>query len=197
MESTGKSVNLQGETVNYNTGPIIWGTDGNSGQHAYYQLLHQGTAFVPIDFILARQSHYAVDHQQMLLYANCLSQAQALMQGRSLAQAQAQLKTEGLDEQQAAVLAPHLVMPGNHPSNILLMEKITPFHLCSLLALYEHKTYVQSCLWNINCFDQWGVELGKEIARDIAKTLADPRCAADYDSSTQGLIALYQEGLPA
>lgn len=188
MESNGKSVRIDGTPVNLATGPVIWGGVGCNGQHAYHQLLHQGTHFIPADFIVPVVSYNpVVDHHQWL-YANCLSQSQALMRGKTLAEAQHELRALGLSEAQIQALAPHKVIPGNRPSNTLVIDRINPGRLGALVALYEHKVFVQSVIWGINAFDQWGVELGKELGKDVYEHLTGYDQPEAADSSTQGLI---------
>ncbi len=171
MESLGKSVNNQGEFIDYPTGLVLWGTEGTNGQHSFHQLLHQGTVFTPVDFIALQKSPYPLgDHHRHLL-ANCIAQSQALMQGKSLEQAQAELLAAGCSEAEVAQLAPHKVVPGNRPNTMLTLEELNPENLGALIALYEHKVYCLGVLNNINPFDQWGVELGKQLSGPIFETL--------------------------
>ncbi|MDF2691502.1 MAG: glucose-6-phosphate isomerase, partial [Gammaproteobacteria bacterium] len=193
MESNGKSVNLEGQSVNYATGPIIWGGVGTNGQHAFHQLLHQGTPLVPVDFIMPLKSHHPVGEHHAALFANCLAQAQAFMQGKNLNEAYQELIKQGLSEQAAKALAPHKVIPGNKPNNMIIAEQFTPRSLGALVALYEHKIFVQSVIWNINAFDQWGVELGKQLGEPILASLLGKNSDTHYDSSTQKLIAYYKQ----
>jgi glucose-6-phosphate isomerase len=168
MESNGKSVNRQGSTVDYATAPLIWGGVGTNGQHSFYQWLHQGTSAFSADFMAPLESHYPLGQHHAVLLANFLAQPEALMHGRSLAEAQALCQAAGVTQPALLeIMAPARVFPGNHPSNTLLYQKLTPRTLGTLIALYEHVTFVQSVLWNINPFDQWGVELGKEICSRI------------------------------
>ena len=191
MESNGKSVDIDGTPTDYTTGPIIWGGAGANGQHAYHQLLHQGTRLSPADFIIPLQSHNPVANHHAILFANCLSQTQALMQGKTEQEAKEELLDSGLSEQEANKLAPHKVIQGNRPSNTLLFDRATPRTVGALIALYEHKVYVQGAIWNINSFDQWGVELGKQLGNEILhKLLKEPSTNA-LDASTEGLINLY------
>jgi len=195
MESNGKSVDIYGRPLNYQAGPIIWGGVGSNGQHAYHQLLHQGTQFAPCDFILPLMSHNAVDHFHDLLASNCFSQSQALMQGKSLQEAVTELKAEGKTQEQIAVLAPQKVIPGNRPSNTLYFDKSTPKVIGALIALYEHKVFVQGQIWGVNSFDQWGVELGKQLGDQVhADLMATPgeKQKNDFDASTQGLIDVFR-----
>ncbi len=191
MESNGKSVNLEGKPVDYTTGPIIWGGVGANGQHAYHQLLHQGTRLSPADFIIPLQSHNPVANHHAILFANCLSQTQALMQGKNEQEAKQELLDSGLSETEASKLAPHKVISGNKPSNTILFEKATPRTIGALIALYEHKVYVQGAIWNINSFDQWGVELGKQLGNEILSKLLTESSDSQLDASTEGLIELY------
>ena len=193
MESNGKRVTQQGKPVDYQTGPILWGGVGANGQHAYHQLIHQGTRLIPADFIIPLQSHNPVEDHHAILFANCLSQARAMMAGKTEAEAKRELMQSGMDEMAARALAPHKVIPGNQPSNILLMEQITPQTLGALIALYEHRTFVQSVIWDVDCFDQWGVELGKQIGNEILPRLqGEAQGEADSDSATDNLIALFR-----
>jgi len=195
MESNGKSVDAQGERVlSYTTGPVVWGAPGTNGQHAFYQLLHQGTRLVAADFIASIRTHNPLgDHQDKLL-ANCFAQAEALMRGRSEADVLSELERAGKNAAQRKQLAPHRVFQGNRPSNMFLMEKLTPRALGRLIALYEHKVFVQGVIWNINSFDQWGVELGKVLAGNILTELTGQGTAGSHDASTAGLIARYIKG---
>ncbi len=188
MESNGKSVTVDGSTVDYHTGPIIWGGVGTNGQHAFHQLLHQGTHFAPCDFILPMQSHNPIDNFHAMLASNCLSQSQALLQGKSEKQALAELLASGMDSVQAAALAKQKVIPGNRPSNTLYFPRTTPKSLGALLALYEHKVAAQGMLWDVNSFDQWGVELGKQLGDKVLHALEDPNYSNGFDGSTSGLI---------
>ncbi|MDO8953925.1 MAG: glucose-6-phosphate isomerase [Gammaproteobacteria bacterium] len=193
MESNGKSVTLDGKPVTYATGPVIWGGVGTNGQHAFHQLLHQGTPLVPVDFIIPVQTHNPTGEHHAALYANCLAQSQALMQGKTWDEAYAELIRQGLSEENAKRLATHKVIPGNKPNNMLLTEKFTPETIGALIALYEHKIFVQSVIWNINAFDQWGVELGKQLGEPIFKSLLNKNEPNQYDSSTQNLIARFKK----
>jgi glucose-6-phosphate isomerase len=185
MESNGKRVDLEGHPVDYQTGPIVWGQPGTNGQHAFFQLLHQGTKLVPCDFIgFCRSLNPLGDHHDQLL-ANLLAQTQALAFGKT----EAEVRAEGVPEP----LAPHRTFPGNRPSNTLLMEELTPESLGSLVALYEHKVFVQGTIWNVNSFDQWGVELGKALAKRILPELvAAEEPVLAHDSSTNALIRRYR-----
>lgn len=187
MESNGKSVNRQGQKIDYATAPVIWGDAGTNGQHAYHQLLHQSNLTVPADFILpVKVSHNLADHHKRLA-AHCFAQTQALMQGKTLAEATEELLAQGFTEQQAAGLAPHKVSPGNKPSNTLLLPELSPYYLGALIALYEHKVFCQGILWQINSFDQWGVELGKQLSGPIYQALNHQQ-TSNLDGSTLSLI---------
>ena len=194
MESNGKSVHFDGKSVEHATGPIIFGEPGTNGQHAFFQLLHQGTEVVPIDFIVAAEPTAADAHHHNLLFANCIAQSEALMRGRSRAEVEAMLRGQGLSAAEVAALAPHKVFAGNRPSSTILYRSLTPRNLGRLVALYEHKVFVQSAIWDINPFDQWGVELGKELCNRLAPIVADKHAATDgLDGSTAGLIAARRE----
>jgi glucose-6-phosphate isomerase len=192
MESNGKSVRQDGSPVTCTTGPVIWGGVGCNGQHAYHQLLHQGTQLIPADFIVPVVSYNPLADHHHWLYANCLSQSQALMLGKTRAEAEAELRAQGLPEEEIQRLAPHKVIPGNRPSNTLVVERIDPRRLGALVALYEHKVFVQSALWGINAFDQWGVELGKDLGRNVYQSLVGSQDANGEDASTQGLIEYFR-----
>lgn len=188
MESNGKRITRGGKAVDYATGAVVWGEPGTNGQHAFYQLLHQGTQTVSADFLAPCQSHYpAGDHHRMLL-ANFLAQTEALMTGKTEQEAYAELASQSTDAETIAQLAPHKVFPGNRPTTSILFKKLTPQTLGSLIALYEHKVFVQSVIWNINPFDQWGVELGKQLAGKILTELERNAPVTSHDASTNGLI---------
>lgn len=193
MESNGKRVTRQGETVSYPTGEIVWGEPGTNGQHAFYQLLHQGTRFIPADFLLAARTAHPYNGMQQMLAANCLAQSEALMLGKTETEALAELKAEGADDNTIRMLLPHKVFPGNRPSNTLLYRELNPRTLGRLVALYELKTFVQSVLWDINAFDQWGVELGKKLAGALLKELGDGKPIQSHDASTNGLATTLLE----
>ncbi|MFC0666855.1 glucose-6-phosphate isomerase [Azotobacter chroococcum] len=192
MESNGKSVRQDGSPVSCGTGPVIWGGVGCNGQHAYHQLLHQGTPLIPADFIVPVVSHNPVADHHQWLYANCLSQSQALMCGKSREEAEAELRGKGLPEAEVKRLALHKVIPGNRPSNTLVVETLNPSRLGALIALYEHKVFVQGVVWGINSFDQWGVELGKELGKNVYGRLTSYEAPPAEDSSTQGLIDYFR-----
>jgi glucose-6-phosphate isomerase len=190
MESNGKGVTLTGEPVEGPTGPVVWGEPGTNGQHAFFQLLHQGTDVIPVEFIAAAQgSEPALKHHHDLLLANCLAQSEALMRGRTLEEARAQLLEKGIDAAEADRLAPHKVFPGNRPSLTILYRRLDPFALGRLIALYEHRVFVEAALFGINAFDQWGVELGKELATELLPVVEGRKSAQGSDASTAGLVA--------
>jgi len=190
MESNGKSIDRQGHRVDYETGPVIWGEPGTNGQHAFFQLIHQGTKLVPADFIgFVHTLNPVSDHHQKLM-ANFFAQTEALAFGLTEEQVEAQLRNSGLPQEQVETLKPHKTFEGNRPSNSLLLDRLTPRSLGALVALYEHKIFVQGVIWNINSFDQWGVELGKVLASAILPELESGQ-AGDHDASTRGLIAHY------
>ncbi|MCA1242491.1 glucose-6-phosphate isomerase [Stappia stellulata] len=189
MESNGKRVTLSGEAVGEATGPLVWGEPGTNGQHAFYQLLHQGSDVIPCEFILAARGHEPeLAEHHALLIANCLAQSEALMKGQTLAEAKAALRAQGASEAQAARLAPHKVFPGNRPSITILYDKLTPFALGRLIALYEHRVFVEGAIWGINSFDQWGVELGKTLASELLPMVEGRTPVGGRDPSTDGLL---------
>ena len=190
MESNGKRVDRDGGAVGYATGPIIWGEPGTNGQHAFYQLIHQGTRLIPCDFLVPAESHNAIGRHHEMLLANCFAQTEALMRGRTEAEARAEMDREGKSPAEVARLLPHKVFPGNRPTNTILFRKLTPRTLGSLIALYEHKIFAQGIIWRINSFDQWGVELGKQLAGRILPELATGGDVVSHDASTNGLISL-------
>jgi glucose-6-phosphate isomerase len=193
MESNGKYVSRSGEKVNYTTGPIIWGEPGTNGQHAFYQLIHQGTQLIPCDFIAPAISHNPIgDHHQKLL-SNFFAQTEALMKGKPLSQVREEMEKAGKSIEEIENIAPHRVFEGNRPTNSILVKQITPHMLGMLIAMYEHKIFVQGAIWNIFSFDQWGVELGKVLANGILPELKDQNEATSHDSSTNGLINAYKK----
>ncbi|MCQ2861961.1 glucose-6-phosphate isomerase [Helicobacter pylori] len=192
MESNGKRISKKGETIPYDTCPVVWGDMGINAQHAFFQLLHQGTHLIPIDFIASLDKKPNAKGHHEILFSNVLAQAQAFMKGKSYEEALGELLSKGLDKDEAKDLAHHRVFFGNRPSNILLLEKISPSNIGALVALYEHKVFVQGVIWNINSFDQWGVELGKELAVPILQELEGHKSNAYFDSSTKHLIELYK-----
>jgi glucose-6-phosphate isomerase len=192
MESNGKGVNRQGEKVDYSTGPIIWGQPGTNGQHAFYQLIHQGTRLIPCDFLAAVESHNPLADHQPILISNFLAQTEALMKGRTPEEARAELVAECYQEEQLERLVPAKTFPGNHPTNSFFYPRLTPQVLGALIAFYEHKIFTQGVIWNINSFDQMGVELGKQLAKAILPELKDESRVAGHDSSTNGLIHYFK-----
>ena len=190
MESNGKVTNREGQRLSYKTGPVIWGTPGTNGQHAYFQLIHQGTQLIPVDFILPVNGHHSEPEHQSILLANGLAQSEALMRGKNAEEVRAELAEEGYEGKRLEALLPHKVFLGNRPSNTLLFSKLTPEVLGQLVALYEHKVFVQGIIWNINSFDQWGVELGKQLAKAILPDLKEDAEISVHDSSTTNLIKL-------
>ena len=188
MESNGKRVCIDGSSVSYKTAPVIWGAVGTNSQHSFHQLLMQGTQIVPVDFIISLQTHNPVGNQHLLLYANCLAQSQALMCGRKEDDIIAELKSQKISQEEMRKLLPHKIIPGNIPSNTIVMNKIEPATLGALIAFYEHKVFVQGIIWRINSFDQWGVELGKQMASKLVPMLQGEGEAPGLDGSTLGLI---------
>ena len=196
MESNGKSVTRDSTTItDYRTGPVLWGEPGTNGQHAFFQLLHQGTRMVPADFLAAIHSHNPVGDHQRLLLANCFAQTEALMRGKTEAEARVELENQGLSGKALEQLLPHKVFPGNRPTNTILFKRLDPHSLGAIIALYEHKVFVQGAIWNINSFDQWGVELGKQLAKTIADELEGNHEVTSHDSSTRQLINLVKRSL--
>jgi len=191
MESNGKRVDRDGNEVDYDTGMVVWGEPGTNGQHAFYQLIHQGTRMIPADFLAPMHSHNAIGEHHAILLANCYAQTEALMLGKTSEEARAELTAQGLQGEALDALLPHKVFPGNKPTNTLLFDKLDPHTLGMLIALYEHKVFVQGVVWNINSFDQWGVELGKQLAGKILPELRDAATATRHDASTNGLINRY------
>jgi len=191
MESNGKYITRSGNKVDYSTGPIVWGEPGTNGQHAFYQLIHQGTRVIPCDFIAPVISHNqslrdGLHHK--ILLCNFLAQTEALMKGKGLDQVEAELASSGKSADEIARIKPHKVFEGNRPSNSIMVEKVTPFTLGALIAMYEHKIFVQGCIWDINSYDQWGVELGKQLAKAIEPEMEDKKPVSSHDASTNGLI---------
>lgn len=188
MESNGKTVDLDGQFVDYATAPVVWGDSGINGQHAYYQLMHQGTSLIPADFIVSVQHPNVPAHHSRILLANCLAQTEALMRGKTEAEVRAELKAQGLKGEALEALVPHKIFAGNRPTNTILMDALTPRTLGALIALYEHKIFVQGTIWNVNPYDQWGVELGKQLAKAIENDLTASGQITSHDASTNGLI---------
>jgi glucose-6-phosphate isomerase len=192
MESNGKSIDKSGVKVDYQTGPIVWGEPGTNGQHAFYQLIHQGSKIIPCDFIAPAISHNPTGDNHIKLLANFFAQTEALMKGRSAEEVKADLELDGKTPAKIADLVPFKTFDGNRPTNSILVKKITPKSLGSLIAMYEHKIFVQGIVWNVNSFDQWGVELGKHLATNILPELKGNNSVSDHDSSTNGLINAYK-----
>jgi glucose-6-phosphate isomerase len=193
MESNGKSVNRDGEPVGCSTGPVIWGEPGTNGQHAFYQLIHQGTKLIPCDFLAPVETHNPAGEHHAILLSNFFAQTEALMRGKTEAEVRTELEAAGMGGAELEKLLPHKVFAGNRPTNSIMFQKLTPRTLGSLIALYEHKIFVQGIIWNINSFDQWGVELGKQLAKAILPELSQPQPATTHDASTNGLINYYKE----
>jgi glucose-6-phosphate isomerase len=192
MESNGKSVDRSGRPVGHTTGPVIWGEPGTNGQHAFYQLIHQGTQMIPADFLAPAVSHNPVGDHHNILLSNFFAQTEALMNGKTRDAVEAELAVQGMGPAEIEQLAPHRVFAGNRPTNSILFPQLTPRVLGSLIAMYEHKIFVQGVVWNIFSFDQWGVELGKQLARKILPELTDDRPVGSHDSSTNGLINAFK-----
>lgn len=192
MESNGKHVDRNGNEVDYETGPIIWGEPGTNGQHAFYQLIHQGTRIIPADFIAPAQSLNPLGDHHPILLSNFFAQTEALMNGKTEEEVTEELKKDGKSPEDISKIAPYKVFEGNRPTNSILLKKITPYSLGSLVAMYEHKIFVQGVIWNIFSFDQWGVELGKQLAKKILPELEGDEKVASHDSSTNGLINQYK-----
>ncbi len=193
MESNGKSVGRDGQPVTWQTGPIVWGEPGTNGQHAFYQLIHQGTKLIPCDFIAPAQTHNPLADHHTILLSNFFAQTEALMKGKSQDQVEAELRDSGMSDAAVEKLKPFKVFEGNRPTNSILVKKITPRTLGSLIAIYEHKIFVQGVIWNIFSFDQWGVELGKQLASSILPELEDDEDVTSHDSSTNGLINAFKQ----
>lgn len=200
MESNGKFVTRTGQRVDYSTGPVIWGEPGTNGQHAFYQLIHQGTKLIPCDFLAPLHSHNPIsppgskpgEHHRILL-SNCFAQAEALMMGKNESQVRSELVKQGLGGAALEALVPHKVFEGNRPSTTILFDKLTPRTLGALIAMYEHKIFVQGAIWQINSFDQWGVELGKQLAKAILPELSQEMPVTGHDASTRGLIEMARQ----
>jgi glucose-6-phosphate isomerase len=197
MESNGKSVDRDGHVVDYSTGPIIWGEPGTNGQHAFYQLIHQGTKLIPCDFLAPIETQNPIGEHHQILLSNFFAQPEALMKGKTADEVRAELEHAGMSGDKLEKLVPHKVFQGNRPTNSILFQKLTPHTLGSLIALYEHKIFTQGVIWNINSFDQWGVELGKQLAKAILPELEQSGTISTHDSSTNGLINYYKEHRPS
>ncbi|HQF45165.1 MAG TPA: hypothetical protein PLS77_07115, partial [Anaerolineaceae bacterium] len=193
MESNGKGVTRQGEPVDYPTGPVIWGQPGTNGQHAFYQLIHQGTRLIPCDFLAAANSHNPLGDHHPILLSNYLAQTEALMRGKTAEEARAELEQQGYMGDRLNTLIRAKTFPGNRPTNSFLYPRLTPGVLGALIALYEHKIFTQGVIWDVNSFDQMGVELGKQLARRILPELMDASPITSHDSSTNGLMNTIKE----
>ena len=190
MESNGKSVAMDGQALDYVSGPIVWGEAGTNGQHAFYQLIHQGTGVVPCEFLIAARGHEPeLKHHHQLLAANCLAQSEALMRGRSIDDARARMAAKGLEGDELERQARHRVFAGNRPSTTLIYPQLTPYVFGQIIALYEHRVFVEGVILGINSYDQWGVELGKELATSLGPVVEGKESAAGKDGSTAALVA--------
>jgi glucose-6-phosphate isomerase len=192
MESNGKSVNKAGERINYNTCPVVWGDSGINGQHAYYQLLHQGSQIIPMDIIVALSDKFSNKEHNDILWSNAIAQAEAFMCGKTYETAKSEFLAQGMNEVDATEIAKHKIFEGNRPSNMIMLPEISPYYLGMLIALYEHKTFVQGVIWDINSFDQMGVELGKQLAKAVLKDIESANIS-DHDDSTVAIIQHYLE----
>lgn len=193
MESNGKRTRLDGSTVDYQTGAVIWGGTGTNDQHAYHQLIHQGTRMIPVDFVAPATSHNPLGEQHPWLFANAVAQSQAMMQGKTLEEIRDEMTAAGVASYDVERLAPHKVIPGNRPNNIIVPEKVTPEVAGALIALYEQKVFVQGTLWQLNSFDQWGVELGKVLGNRVYDRITEKGATTDQDSSTNGLVNRFKQ----
>ena len=193
MESNGKYVDREGNPVDYETGPIIWGEPGTNGQHAFYQLIHQGTKLIPCDFIASAITHNPMGDHHPILLSNFFAQTEALMKGKTADEVRQELKDQGMDDAAIEKLLPFKVFKGNKPTNSIMLKALTPYTLGLITALYEHKIFAQGHIWNIFSFDQWGVELGKQLAKAIQPELKGDTPIAAHDSSTNGLINTYKQ----
>ncbi len=192
MESNGKGVARDGSALDFATAPVIWGAAGTDAQHSFFQLLHQGTQLITADFIGSCVTHYALNEHHTMLMANCFAQSEALMRGLTAGEADASMREQGLADDRIRELLPHRVFPGNRPSTTILVRKLEPRTLGALIALYEHKVFVQSVIWDVNAFDQWGVELGKQLANRVLPELASSAPVSSHDASTNGLINFFK-----
>lgn len=197
MESNGKSVDRDGQHVDYSTGPVLFGEIGIAAQHAFYQLLHQGSKLVPADILAPIHNRRSIQRHHQALMSNVFAQTEALMRGKTAQEARREMEEQGLPPAEIERLLPFRVFPGNRPTSTLLFKTLDPKTLGSLIALYEHKIFVQGIIWNINSFDQWGVELGKQLASTILTELDSEAMMATHDSSTNGLINYYKQNRPA
>jgi len=192
MESNGKRITRDGEVIDYSTSPVVWGEPGTNGQHAFFQLLHQGTQTVSADFLAPCQSQHPIGNHHHLLLANFFALTEAMMRGKNQSEVRNELISQGTSEASREALLPHKIFPGNHSTTSILFKKLDPKTLGSLIALYEHKVFVQSVIWNINPFDQWGVELGKQLAGKILSELDQTESASSHDASTNGLMNYFK-----
>jgi glucose-6-phosphate isomerase len=198
MESNGKGVTREGERIgDYATGPVIWGEPGTNGQHAFYQLIHQGTQLIPADFIAPMKTQNPLGEHHLILLSNFFAQTEALMKGKTTAEVRAELEKSGMSGEALEKLIPHKVFTGNRPTNSIMFPQLDPRTLGMLIALYEHKIFCQGIIWNINSFDQWGVELGKQLAKAILPELEAPGEIKSHDCSTNGLINYFKAHAPA
>lgn len=193
MESNGKRVTVEGAPVDSPTGPVLFGEPGTNGQHSFYQLIHQGTHLIPCDFIAPARTQNPLGEHHPILLSNFFAQPEALMRGKTEAEVREELAAKGMSEDEIAAALPHRVFPGNRPSTSILVEEITPRTLGMLIALYEHKVFVQGTIWGVNSFDQWGVELGKQLAKGILPELMAGQKVETHDASTNGLINAWLE----
>jgi glucose-6-phosphate isomerase len=193
MESNGKYVTRNGQRVDYTTGPVLFGEPGTNGQHSFYQLIHQSTRLVPCDFIAPARSHNPIGRHHAILLSNFFAQTEALMEGKTEAEARLELENQGLTGDELEALVPHKVFDGNRPTNSIVVREIDPRTLGMLIALYEHKIFTQGVIWRLDSFDQWGVELGKQLAKAILPELENDAVISSHDSSTNGLINTYKE----
>jgi glucose-6-phosphate isomerase len=193
MESNGKTVDRNGNPVNYQTGPVIWGEPGTNGQHAFYQLIHQGSQLIPADFIAPALSHNQLGEHHTLLMSNFFAQTEALMNGKSRKEVETELAARGFSAEEIKFHAPFRVFEGNKPTNSFLMKQLTPFMLGALVAAFEQKIFVQGVLWNVYSFDQWGVELGKKLASEVSAQISAPSQAGSTDASTAQLVQWYKK----
>ena len=193
MESNGKSIDRKGLRTSYQTGPVIWGEPGTNGQHAFYQLIHQGTKLIPADFLAPAVSHNPIGEHHNILLSNFFAQTEALLNGKTGEEVINELRRDGKSEDEIRTLLPHKIFEGNRPTNSILFRQLTPKVLGSLVALYEHKIFAQGVVWNIFSFDQWGVELGKQLAKKILPELKDNIPIDSHDASTRGLINTFKE----
>src|SRR6056300_1277459 len=190
MESNGKYVDRAGNRVNYPTGPIIWGEPGTNGQHAFYQLIHQGTDLIPADFIAAKKCQHSLKDHHPILLANFIAQTEALMKGKTRTEVEIEMRQSGISDAEVEKVAPYKVFEGNRPTNSIVLDEVNPYHLGQLIAAYEHKIFIQGVIWNIFSYDQWGVELGKVLSKAVLNELQGGQANHEHDSSTQALINL-------